>query len=67
MSWATVRSNKAHNILWLKEMRYLGIFIVCLRVFKCNLHYAKQLFIVVQMLFLVELVEYVMKRSSAVD
>jgi len=44
VSCATVRSNKGHSILWLKEMRYLGIFIVCSRVFRCNLHYAKRNF-----------------------
>ena len=41
---ATVLSKKDNRILWMKELRYLGVYIVSSRLFKCNLHYAKRNF-----------------------
>jgi len=38
---ASIVSLNDHVIHWMAEVRYLGIYIVSSRVFKCSLHYAK--------------------------
>jgi len=45
------------SLPWVDELRYLGIFIIRSRVFKISLDHAKQVFIVLQMLFLDKLAE----------
>ena len=50
-------------ISWVDEMRYLGIFIVRSRTFKCFLERAKSHFTVQRMQFLLKLVVWPLKRS----
>jgi len=43
--WAEVQQQcSGDNIMWVDELRYLGVYIVRSGVFKCSLHKAKEYF-----------------------
>ena len=42
--FANVCTHDGHQLSWVKELRYLGIFIVSSRSFKCSLDHAKRSF-----------------------